>query len=182
MDSLRSHPRFRAAARGAIEIYLQLHDDAEAIRPAMTPAELEEEQRLVEQDERKKTEAKDKQAREREERLKEKAEAKAKAAAAAAAAAKTKDSKSGAKSGKSVAPVPAPAAVEAEADQLDEDELVFDPDPRGLELIKTDEPLVEALKFLRPLQKEAGAELDTWLLTYEVAIRRSEFKLAKSIT
>lgn len=55
-----------------------------------------------------------------------------------------------------------------------DDEPAFDLDPRGLQLLKAEEPLVEALKFLRPLQKEAPKEVETWFLTFEIAMRRGE--------
>lgn len=42
----------------------------------------------------------------------------------------------------------------------------------GKLLLETKEPLAQALKILRPLEKSAAGRVSTWLLSYEVAIRR----------
>lgn len=53
--------------------------------------------------------------------------------------------------------------------------VVVDQDPVGELLLSTKEPLIEALKWLRPLEKSASGVITTWFLSYEVAIRRREF-------
>ena len=49
-----------------------------------------------------------------------------------------------------------------------------DPDPLGLELIKTDKPLDEALKFLTPILEFSPKNIDGQIAGFEVFIRRSK--------
>ena len=57
-----------------------------------------------------------------------------------------------------------------------------DPDPMGLELVKTQDPLGEAMKFLAPLLELSPQNLQSQLAGFEVYIRRSELpKLARSL-
>ena len=51
-----------------------------------------------------------------------------------------------------------------------------DQDPKGLELIKTEKPLDEAMKFLAPLLELSPKNIDGQVAGFEVYIRRSEFK------
>ncbi|KAL8280686.1 hypothetical protein RQP46_007009 [Phenoliferia psychrophenolica] len=139
-DNLRSHPRYMDAAKGAIEIYLQKHDDPSSVAPPpLTNGALEAAEEKKKQD---KIEA-----------------AKAKKAADAA---KEKDSK----------------GKKAVVKKVDEDEVVpviVDQDPNGDKLLATETPLDVALTFLRPLEKAAGGEVGTWVLSFEVAIRREKY-------
>lgn len=82
MDTLRSHPRFIAAAQSAVQLYLALHDDPSSVRPALSAEEsaaedkrvddevaakrAEEEKRIAEQ------RVKEKEEREKEEKEKKK--------------------------------------------------------------------------------------------------------------
>lgn len=49
-----------------------------------------------------------------------------------------------------------------------------DPDPQGLELVKTEKPLDEAMKFLQPLLDLSPKNIDGQIAGFEVYIRRSE--------
>lgn len=66
--------------------------------------------------------------------------------------------------------------------KADEDEhvpaVVVDLDPLGELLLATKEPLVEAIKWLRPLEQSAQSSPVTWQLSYEVNIRRGKYLLA----
>lgn len=52
--------------------------------------------------------------------------------------------------------------------------VVVDSDPLGEKLFQTKTPLEEALKALKPLEKAAPNDINTWLLSYQVAIRRGK--------
>lgn len=60
---------------------------------------------------------------------------------------------------------------------MEEEEVapIVDADPFGQNLLETKDPLVEALKYLRPLEKAAPGQVSTWLLSFEIAVRRSAF-------
>lgn len=47
-----------------------------------------------------------------------------------------------------------------------------DEDPKGEILVKTDKPLEEAVKFLKPLQELSPTLLQTQLLAFDVHVRR----------
>jgi len=47
-----------------------------------------------------------------------------------------------------------------------------DEDPKGETLVKTDKPLEEAVKFLKPLQELSPTLLQTQLLAFDVHVRR----------
>ncbi|EPQ28976.1 uncharacterized protein PFL1_03266 [Pseudozyma flocculosa PF-1] len=47
-----------------------------------------------------------------------------------------------------------------------------DKDPRGEQLLRTATPLVEAARFVQTLQERAPRRVETWLATFEVAIRQ----------
>lgn len=44
----------------------------------------------------------------------------------------------------------------------------------GLTLIKTEQPLKDALKIWLPLEKMAGRRVETWLAGYEIRVREGE--------
>ncbi|ORY88359.1 NMDA receptor-regulated protein 1-domain-containing protein [Leucosporidium creatinivorum] len=156
-DTLRSHPSYVAGAKGAIEIYLRLHDDPSSIQPpALTNGEAEEERKRLEEEEKRVREKKEREEKDRLEAERIEREKKLSKQVAKDKGKKVADKK------------PEP---EKEVD----DEPAFDLDPRGLQLLKAEEPLVEALKFLRPLQKEAPKEVETWFLTFEIAMRREKY-------
>lgn len=70
---------------------------------------------------------------------------------------------------------PTGSSAARKAEKEEEEEVVapvVDLDPVGELLLQTKEPLVQALKFLRPLEKAAPEQVQTWVLSYEVAIRR----------
>jgi peptide alpha-N-acetyltransferase len=50
-----------------------------------------------------------------------------------------------------------------------------DPDPKGLELIKTEKPLEDAMKYLTPLLQMSPKNIDGHIAGFEVYIRRSKF-------
>lgn len=47
-----------------------------------------------------------------------------------------------------------------------------DEDPKGEALVKTNKPLEEAVKFLKPLQELSATLLQTQLLAFDVHVRR----------
>ncbi|KAI7830391.1 NMDA receptor-regulated protein 1-domain-containing protein [Gamsiella multidivaricata] len=53
-----------------------------------------------------------------------------------------------------------------------------DEDPEGLKYIKTEDPLGEALKFLKPLQELAADRIETHLMGFEIYIRKNKLLLA----
>ncbi|KAK8988644.1 hypothetical protein V6N11_030027 [Hibiscus sabdariffa] len=53
-----------------------------------------------------------------------------------------------------------------------------DPDPYGEKLLKTDDPLSEATKYLKLLQKNSPDSLETHLLSFEVNMRKQKILLA----
>lgn len=53
-----------------------------------------------------------------------------------------------------------------------------DPDPNGDQLLQVEDPLVEATKYLKLLQKHSPDSLETHLLSYEVNIRKQKILLA----
>ncbi|KAA3489308.1 N-alpha-acetyltransferase 16, NatA auxiliary subunit-like [Gossypium australe] len=53
-----------------------------------------------------------------------------------------------------------------------------DPDPYGEKLLKTDDPLSEATKYLKLLQKNSSDSLETHLLSFEVNMRKQKILLA----
>ncbi|XP_051147846.1 N-terminal acetyltransferase A complex auxiliary subunit NAA15 [Andrographis paniculata] len=53
-----------------------------------------------------------------------------------------------------------------------------DPDPHGEKLVQTEEPLVEATKYLKLLQKHSPDYLETHLLSFEVNMRKQKILLA----
>lgn len=133
-DGLRSHPRYYGAAKGAIEIYLKIHDDPTSV--ATLPLTPEETEALKET---KKAENKAKKAKEAERAL-EKAK---------------KPSKKG-------------------DDEDNTPTVVVDADPLGEILLATKDPLGEAIKWLKPLEKCAPKNEGVWELSYEVNLRRGQ--------
>ncbi|KAI5478629.1 hypothetical protein MNV49_004771 [Pseudohyphozyma bogoriensis] len=141
-DQVRSHPRYFNAAKGAIEIYLALHDDPSTVVPApLTNGAAE----AAAAEKKKEEEAKAK-AEEEKEKSKKKVVDEGKKPANKKAAEEDE--------------VPPPAV---------------DQDPSGDKLLATKEPLDEALKFLKPLEKVAAGNVGTWLISFEVAIRREKY-------
>ncbi|KAG0201400.1 N-alpha-acetyltransferase 16, NatA auxiliary subunit [Mortierella sp. GBA30] len=53
-----------------------------------------------------------------------------------------------------------------------------DEDPEGLKYVKTEDPLNEALKFLKPLQELAAERIETHLMGFEIYIRKNKLLLA----
>ncbi|KAF9421043.1 N-alpha-acetyltransferase 15, NatA auxiliary subunit [Podila epigama] len=53
-----------------------------------------------------------------------------------------------------------------------------DEDPEGLRYLKIEDPLAEALKFLRHLEALASDRIETQLLAFEVYLRKNKFLLA----
>ncbi|KAF9138665.1 N-alpha-acetyltransferase 16, NatA auxiliary subunit [Mortierella sp. GBA39] len=53
-----------------------------------------------------------------------------------------------------------------------------DEDPEGLKYTKTEDPLGEALKFLKPLQELAADRIETHLMGFELYIRKNKLLLA----
>lgn len=50
-----------------------------------------------------------------------------------------------------------------------------DEDPEGIKYTKAEDPLGEALKFLRPLQELASERIETHLMGFEIYIRKSMY-------
>ncbi|XP_057451305.1 N-terminal acetyltransferase A complex auxiliary subunit NAA15-like [Lotus japonicus] len=53
-----------------------------------------------------------------------------------------------------------------------------DPDPRGEKLLQVEDPLLEATKYLKLLQKNSPDSLETHLLSFELHMRRQKILLA----
>ncbi|WFD31251.1 hypothetical protein MSPP1_002285 [Malassezia sp. CBS 17886] len=60
----------------------------------------------------------------------------------------------------------------------DEPQPPKDPDPRGERLVSTKTPLDDAHKFIRRLQETSPEQIDTWVTTFDVAIRQRKWLLA----
>ena len=56
-----------------------------------------------------------------------------------------------------------------------------DPDPQGLELIKTDKPLEDAMKFLTPILELSPRSVEGQVAGFEIYIRRSESSMPTNI-
>jgi peptide alpha-N-acetyltransferase len=50
---------------------------------------------------------------------------------------------------------------------------VPDEDPEGLQLLKSETPLDDAIKAWKPLEKLAARRVETWTTGYEIFIRKS---------
>ncbi|GAA5962657.1 hypothetical protein JCM21900_006758 [Sporobolomyces salmonicolor] len=162
-DKVRDHARFAAAAKGAIEIYIKMHDDPSAFS---TTKSLSNGNGNVEAEERTKKEQEEKEKKEREK--KEKAEKEAAAEKEKSGKDKKKDKGKG---------------KDNKADKKDEPEeeapaplnVYVDADPQGLKLLATETPLDDALKFLKPLERARPREVQTWVLSFEAALRRGKY-------
>ncbi|KAG0207111.1 N-alpha-acetyltransferase 16, NatA auxiliary subunit [Mortierella sp. GBA30] len=53
-----------------------------------------------------------------------------------------------------------------------------DEDPEGMKYVKSEDPLGEALKFLKPLQELAANRIETHLMGFEIYIRKNKLLLA----
>jgi hypothetical protein len=62
--------------------------------------------------------------------------------------------------------------------QKEEEEVVVakDDDPDGHKAISVEDPLEQAAKLLQPFASRRHKLLDIWLVTYDVALRRSTFR------
>lgn len=148
-DELWGQPYYGRAAEGIIRCYLHLHDN-----PSAFQAEAEPDYSTMTSAERKKAKA-----------IARKKRAKAEKKAAEAAEKRKQEAEgsahgdNGHKKKKGVAPV------------------VEDKDPNGEELLKRN-PLDECKKYVGMLTQNAPKRLSTWLLQYDVAIRRGKFLMA----
>lgn len=70
----------------------------------------------------------------------------------------------------------APPAANADDDAI----TPKDDDPEGLKLLATTTPLEQAAKLLLPLHSLRSQSLDTWLVSYDVAVRRGKCATSKS--
>lgn len=150
-DTLFSRDAYRGAARGAIEVYLDLYDNP-------LPDEVAAEEEMLAKmsaEERKMYRKKQRQAAER----KEKEEAEKKKAEEAAAKEAAEAAAKGGKKKK-------PASNKKE-----------DPDPLGDTLLKTEDPLSAAADMLEPLLRHALDFEDTHLLAFEVYRRKGKWLL-----
>lgn len=68
----------------------------------------------------------------------------------------------------------AAAAAKPTAAAKDEETKKEDPDPQGLELIKTTDPLGEAMKYLAPLLEQSPLNIEAQQVGFEVYLRRSK--------
>ncbi|XP_024387242.1 N-terminal acetyltransferase A complex auxiliary subunit NAA15 isoform X1 [Physcomitrium patens] len=147
-DHLHSHRFFFRAATSAIRCYIKLHDS-----PPKAAAEQHEAAVAgLPATERKKMRQK---LRKAEAKAKKEAEEKAKEEEIAAAAAASKGGKKGTQTSRPV-----------------------DTDPDGDKLMNVEDPLSEALKYLRLLQEHSADALETHLLAFEVYFRTNKKLLA----
>eukprot|EP00245_Coleochaete_scutata_P016412 TRINITY_DN7656_c0_g1_i1.p1 TRINITY_DN7656_c0_g1~~TRINITY_DN7656_c0_g1_i1.p1 ORF type:complete len:640 (-),score=182.18 TRINITY_DN7656_c0_g1_i1:425-2110(-) len=151
-DRLHSHRFFCRGAQGAIRCYLRLFDNP----PKAAAEEEEAAMAALSSAERKKFRAKQRKAEAKAKKEKEDKAKEEEAAAAAAAAAKDKSGKK--RAHETIRPV--------------------DPDPDGEKLILVEDPLAEAVKYLRLLQEHNTSSLETQLLAFDVQFRRKKLLLA----
>lgn len=147
-DVLRAHPFYFKAARVAIQVYLQLHDHP----VAETEAAEEINTANMAPGELKKLKSKQRKARRRAEQEKEKqtlAQEKQKSRQAQQAQQAQQQQDGG------------------EMDGLRDEELLPD------KLARTEEPLEQAIQFLRPLQQLGAQRLETHLLAFEIYLRKN---------
>lgn len=67
------------------------------------------------------------------------------------------------------------AAKKQEEQTPENKDVKKDDDPRGEILVKTEKPLDEAVRFLKPLQELSPCILETQLLAFDVHFRRGDF-------
>jgi hypothetical protein len=65
-------------------------------------------------------------------------------------------------------------AAVTSGDGKKEEQPAPDEDPDGQKLLKTETPLVDALKVLAPLEKMAAGRIETWSMAYEIYRRRGQ--------
>ncbi|GAA6030814.1 hypothetical protein JCM8097_008889 [Rhodosporidiobolus ruineniae] len=163
-DHLRDHPRFCAAAKGAIEIYLALHDKPSSF-PAPAEEKKAEEEKPLSNGEAKPEEKKEEAAEgEKVEGGKKK---------------KNKGKKPATDAKKDAA---APAAEEPEEPVTPN--FYTDSDPSGSSLLSAGRtsPLPTAQKFLAHLERTAPSSVETWRLSAEVNLRAGKLvKVLKAL-
>lgn len=71
-----------------------------------------------------------------------------------------------------------PAKQDKKTDDEETIPLPKDDDPDGLEAFRTVDPLPDAKRFLAVLEKHAPKRIETWLLSFEVALRERNWLLA----
>ncbi|GAA6049964.1 hypothetical protein JCM3770_007071 [Rhodotorula araucariae] len=153
-DKVRDHPRFVAAARGAISIYCAMHDDPAAFAPP-APATAMVNGVGEKLDEEGKGEE-------------------------AGAGAEDAEGKALSRKNKKKAKAKAKKADKPEEKKQDEDDVASnvyrDNDPLGVEQLQTarKDPLEQALRFLRPLIAVRPDSEETLRLTTEVQLRRGK--------
>lgn len=76
-----------------------------------------------------------------------------------------------------ILPLAAAAAASQNKDDEDGTPAAKDEDPDGHKVISVETPLEEAAKLLQPLSARKHANIDIWVITYDVAIRRSKYVL-----
>ena len=69
-------------------------------------------------------------------------------------------------------------AALSSGDGKKEEQPIPDDDPTGIKALKTETPLEEALKLLKPLQKLAAGRIETQTLAYEIYIRQGLYLAA----
>jgi hypothetical protein len=67
------------------------------------------------------------------------------------------------------------AAAAAEKDE--EETKAVDDDPDGLKAVSVEDPLEQAAKLLLPFATENHKFLQIWFVSYDVAVRRSEYPI-----
>ncbi|GAA5824891.1 hypothetical protein JCM11251_005383 [Rhodosporidiobolus azoricus] len=187
-NRLRDHPHYARAASSAIKIYLAMHHS-----PASFPEAPKENGTAVNGDaaEKEKKEREEKEKKEAEEKEKKEEEEKAAAAAQASSSGK-KDKRGKGKKGTAATPASAAAASSADKDKKKDDDdeeppaalnVYTDSDPTGFSLLNTgrSSPLDQATLFLTHLEKVRPADVRTWTLAAEVAIRQGGARLVKAL-
>ncbi|BGO94951.1 hypothetical protein NBRC10512_000630 [Rhodotorula toruloides] len=180
-DKLRDHPRFASAAKSAIEIYCRMHDSPSSFSvPQLPNGSAANGVSADEEEQKKKQEEEAEKARKEKEEAEEKAKKEAEEKEIAAAAAGGKKDK---KKGKGKKPAEKPATEEpAKKEPAKEEEsavalnVYHDKDPLGVEhmTLASKDPLEQALRFLRPLERVKAKDVETWRLKAEVEVRRGK--------
>jgi len=159
-DAIWGERFYRTAADGIIRCYLHLLDN-----PVKSDEEEEPDFSKMSATEKKKWKQQQRKKKAKAEKAKEEAENKKKAEAEA--------KKKKADEGKSEEE----KKKEEEAERRRKDNEVVDPDPEGVELCKK-EPLAECRRVVDLLCCHAPSDLHTWILKYDVSMRRGKVLLA----
>lgn len=149
VDQLYTHPTYTRAARGAVDLYIQVLEQQK--RKKLDEEKAQQELEALPEDERKRILKKQKKDRIKE--LKKEQEEKERQAAAA----KNADS-----------PTAEPASKRP----------VVDKDPFGKAILESSDPVAEGFRYWKPLSEQVPNSLATWEIGFEVYLHQGKYVLA----